>query len=356
MAKYGIMTFHSAINYGAALQAFALQKKMCEIGYDCKIIDYRNVFFERFYQAHKNYNIHNVIKRNLIYVVKYIAYSKKKARYKKFLINSVSHKRYSSSNINDSLSDFDYFIAGSDQVWNLTISGGDKRYFLDFVPSQRKKSYAVSFGFVDFPCEKKDEYITLLQDFCCYSMREETGVNLIRKYFPEKKVAKHLDPTLLLTGRDWAKLCYNVKKGKYILYYEVAEQKNLYKFVKDFADRNGYDVVEISSELRKVRPCFYSNHTSGPIEFISFIKNADYVATTSFHAVVFALLFHKNFFVETEDNTGKVNVRVNDLLSLSGIKIESDNNIVRVIDPEWERVDQNIDIERKISCEYLTCF
>ena len=41
MKKIGILTFHRAENFGAVLQAYALQQYVTNLGYDVEIIDYR---------------------------------------------------------------------------------------------------------------------------------------------------------------------------------------------------------------------------------------------------------------------------------------------------------------------------
>lgn len=48
--KTGIITFHRAINYGAVLQTYALQKYLNNDGYDAEVIDYRCDHMERFYK------------------------------------------------------------------------------------------------------------------------------------------------------------------------------------------------------------------------------------------------------------------------------------------------------------------
>ena len=40
MKKVGIITFHGAKNYGAVLQAYALQRSVEELGNECDIVDY----------------------------------------------------------------------------------------------------------------------------------------------------------------------------------------------------------------------------------------------------------------------------------------------------------------------------
>ena len=41
MARIGIMTFLHNDNYGSSLQAYALQRVIRTLGYDCEHIDYR---------------------------------------------------------------------------------------------------------------------------------------------------------------------------------------------------------------------------------------------------------------------------------------------------------------------------
>ena len=38
--KVGIITMHKVPNFGSALQAYALQHKVDELGYDAELIDY----------------------------------------------------------------------------------------------------------------------------------------------------------------------------------------------------------------------------------------------------------------------------------------------------------------------------
>ena len=40
--KIGILTFHNAHNYGAVLQAYALKKKISQLGHNVEIVNYRN--------------------------------------------------------------------------------------------------------------------------------------------------------------------------------------------------------------------------------------------------------------------------------------------------------------------------
>ena len=45
LKNIGIITWHYYGNFGSALQSFALQKKISELGYDVEFINYRNPKF-----------------------------------------------------------------------------------------------------------------------------------------------------------------------------------------------------------------------------------------------------------------------------------------------------------------------
>lgn len=50
--KVGILTFHRAENFGAALQVYALQSFLQKKGCDVDVIDYRNLAIESMYDIY----------------------------------------------------------------------------------------------------------------------------------------------------------------------------------------------------------------------------------------------------------------------------------------------------------------
>lgn len=56
----------------------------------------------------------------------------------------------------------------------------------------------------------------------------------------------------------------------------------------------------------------------GPLEFITYIRNAKCVISNSFHATAFSLIFNKEFFVF--NRTENINTRMHDLLNILGIR------------------------------------
>lgn len=53
--KIGILTFHCAVNYGAVLQAYALQEILRSLGHEVYVIDYRPDYLTEAYCPFKFY-------------------------------------------------------------------------------------------------------------------------------------------------------------------------------------------------------------------------------------------------------------------------------------------------------------
>ena len=99
-----------------------------------------------------------------------------------------------------------------------------------------------------------------------------------------------------------------------------------------------------------------SCYTTGVLEFVEYIKNAEYVVTTSFHATVFSIIFNKKFWIIPHEITGS---RVIDLVN----SLELSNRIVNTLDMflkvnynediNYERVERILDIKRQQSLQWL---
>ena len=218
--KTGVITFHRAINYGAALQTYALQKVLSDKNIDAEVIDYRCDYMENFYKtiAFKGKSF----KQGVRGVLNFYDNSKKKKNFREFLENNVniSKQVYDKSNIKDANKVYDKFITGSDQVFNFACSKFDKNYFLDFVDDASKKySYAASFGMKEVPEEYKDEYKRMLSSFNELSIRETAGQKIV-KDLVGKDTELSVDPVFLLNGTEWDRIAEKPKEEKYILIYK----------------------------------------------------------------------------------------------------------------------------------------
>ncbi len=330
MKKIGIVTFHRAHNYGATLQAYALEKILEEKEYEAKFINYIN------YEIDKQYKILKIDKRNILSIFKSIISSiiyfyKNKKRFNNF--NNFIKKnlkiigKYNSVNeLKNNPPELDCYITGSDQVWNPDITKGlSDAYTLNFGSDKiNRVSYAASIGKSSLG---QEDYKTKLSRLNYISVREKTAKDLLEPVL-NRKIEVVLDPTLLISGKEWEKefdLSNNVNE-KYILTYYVEENEEYVKIVNELSRKTNLKVINFEKRDRHNYVNFMkSAYTEGPEEFVRLIKNAEYVVTTSFHATVFSILFHKRFFVVPHKTTGS---RVTDLIDKLHIK----NRIYYTID------------------------
>ncbi len=358
MGKVGILTFHRAINYGAVLQAYALNESIKNIGYAPVTIDYKNPHIEKIYDPiHFNYRS---LKSFIGGVLTYNRRQKKKKsfedfRTKFFVLDQISDlydKKYIKH-----LNLYKKFLTGSDQVWNYAHTQFDKAYFLDFISdSSKKNSYAASFGFDWIPVEYVADYKKLLEDFNHISVREEQGAAIIKRLL-NRKAEVVLDPTMLLSKNDWVKISedYRREKRDYILIYQVATSQSLLDFAVNLSKETNREIICISDALRKRIKATYVAGV-GPQEFLGLLKNAKYIITNSFHGTAFSINFNKLFFVEMLPPPAKVNSRLENILDTFNLRSRqiingNNDNIFNEID--YTTVNKKLELERQRSLNYL---
>lgn len=362
MKKVGVITFHNAHNYGAVLQTYALQEKLKEMGYNTFIINYRNKQITRQYKPIK-YSRKNPIKSIKMLYSSFKNYSINKLRYDRFekFINTKLNLTYSYNNIKNlkkNFPKFDCYITGSDQVWNMQIAGGlSDAYTLNFGDKKTNRiSYAASIGNSNIEEKNKPIYKNKLSKINYISVREEDAKKELEKIV-NKKIEVVLDPTLLLNDDEWDKQLdiTNKIREKYILSYVVQENEEHKKIVNYLSKKTGLKVIHFNKET------VYDNelknaYTSDPFEFISLIRNAEYIVTTSFHATAFSIIYNKKFFVVPHFRTSS---RIINLLSKLEIKkriyssLEEFKNIDCSFETNFEKVEEKLKIEKEKSINFL---
>ena len=140
------------------------------------------------------------------------------------------------------------------------------------------------------------------------SCRESYAVDILKQY-TEKDVTHVLDPVMLLEGSEYKNIIgKRLTDKKYImLYLPVNDNGKLRKYANDFAKKNNYNIIEISTKLYKNSS--KSNTVipdAGIEEFLSCLKYSECVFTNSFHAVCFSILFKKEFYAFSRKYGGKV--------------------------------------------------
>lgn len=308
MKKVGILTINDDNNYGNRLQNYATQEILKKRNMDVTtILNIEGMKGINFWKR----KIKNVIKRFLIMKPKFKRYSNF-IRFNKGI--KQSFYIIGKDNIPSSLAErYDYFITGSDQVWNPEFGKMTEIDFLEFAPKQKRNSLSASFGIGELPEETIERAKKGLKGLNHISVREERGKEIITELTGRQDVEVLVDPTMMLDAKEWTQVAKKpkmLKSKKYILNYFLGELgDDRRKEIERIAEENDCEIINI---LDKESP-FY---VCGPSEFVYLEKNAFLICTDSFHSCVFAILFEKPFviFERRQNKVSSMNSRLDTLL------------------------------------------
>lgn len=289
----GIISLYGYFNYGNRLQSYAVQQVLNQLGIESEVIYIQNRSTDIREIAKRLYFIPPV--KALLHPQRktILKYNRQKA-FEKFNKEYVVVHKY--SNIKD-INGFDYYVLGSDQVWNPKRYDDVKKklFFLKFADSKQKVCFSPSFGVSEIPDQWKEYFKENLISFPHLSVREDAGAKIIRDLTGRESEVL-IDPTLMLDASEWrsiAKKPVSVNTtSDYILSYfiggfpEKAEYTTEY-LVNQYSFCN-YDLFDINNE---------GLYTADPSEFLYLIDHAKLIQTDSFHACVFAFLFGKPFLL-----------------------------------------------------------
>lgn len=365
MKKVGIITFHAPHNYGSMLQAYALQQVILGMGYDCEIINFRSIAQKEMYMPiFMRGTLYGKCVRFIIQATYALGILKKYRLFEKFLKEDLilSSKEYNTlKELENADFNYDYYISGSDQIWNVQSWDFSYAYFLTFVKSGRRIAYAPSMGQnlnMDM-CKDINKIAEALKKYDAIAMREITGAKYIESIY-KKPVATVLDPTLLLGSNEYGKLISNkpLIKGEYIFIYSPRYNERVYEMAYKLGRKYNQKVV-ISQGLRTKEEMLKWGRklkiyaAVGPKEFLNLCKNASIICCDSFHAVVFSIILKKCFFVLDGMNDN----RISNLLQITQLESRSfslsDNYLSASLHIDYESVLNNLDIERRKSIDWL---
>ena len=350
--KIGILTCYYAYNYGGILQAYALQEYLKSKGHVVEFVNYNNKTVKDYYRY---VNLKKIPTNRLLSCLKYVITSLSRlpfrvVRYKRmqnFIDNNIVVA--SSENIDC----YDLIIVGSDQVWNIDITGGLDAYYWGDIPAKSIVSYAASFNKDHIPSFLVSEIKKKLANFKAISVREDTLKDIFQP-LTDKKINIVLDPTLLAPVSIWNQFSHKVVLNrKYILVYALRDEDKLMSSLRLLQQETHLDYVLI----RGAETWKYSKHIkqfADPSDFVSLFQNAEYVITTSFHGTVFSILFHKIFY--TLKCCDGNNSRVESLLKSVGLKDRlvdkyPEGGVLQTIN--YAAVDKMLLAYRQQSIEYL---
>lgn len=306
--KVGIVTFHAAHNFGAALQAYALCKWINDNinGVEAELIDFQPQEMKKLYSINPCYGgLKNTMKR----LISTYNRSKQISAFKQFQKSEliVSNSVNNESDYQKLTLVYDCIVYGSDQIWNLSITGNTDIYWGKYV-SYKKIAYAASFGNDKLTEYQKQNIKQYLHQFDLISVREKQSIHMIEEC-SDLRVYDVVDPVFLL-GEDYWKKWIGDKallSGEYILYYSLRNDDNLISQTESLAKKERLPIYIVHPIAQKQKVKGKQLFDIGPKEFMNMVFNAKYVCTNSFHAMAFSCIFKKKVLhVSNKASKGRV--------------------------------------------------
>lgn len=367
--KIGIITIIDYNNYGNRLQNYAVQEILKKYEFEVETI---------LNEPNKSIGVSKIseIKRFIYYplkqkkavVMEKVWLKKNRDLYEKVIRERKESfidftKKYivetkSSININNIPKDFsdsyDYFITGSDQVWNPNFRYGSSIDFLTFAPSKKRIALSPSFGISEIPEQYTNIYAEWLRDIKYLSVREEAGAKIINK-LTQREATVLIDPTLMLNKEKWmeiSRVFKNKPKQSYLLIYILGklneETKN---YIDSFSKTNNLVVFNLADKKE------FETYSVGPAEFIDLINDATAFFTDSFHGCIFSIVLNTPFIVfEREDSTKPMNSRLETLLNkfeLESRYYKNLKNDTNILDIDFSNVSDILDKEKNKMNHFL---
>lgn len=363
MKKIGIITFHKALSYGAGFQAYALQKYLEDCGYQVELIDYVPPRFQQ-KNIFKIPNAKSILKK-IIKCLPYIVCMETSYRLTTRFCNKylkLSPKSFCNmEQLENYKWDYDMFITGSDQVWNLDFDKFDyiKPYLLSFVPKGKKKiAYAASIGMNDLESVEptvKSNYLNLLHQYDKISVRECFAKNLLNKN--QIDATWVLDPTFLLDKTAWGKLSrkpHRIPQKSFVYVYGLYRNKDLYKLAHHIAEENNYDIVNMADGYDICRGA-YNDIIVLHEEVLWYLQNAECVLTDSFHGVALSINFNTPFYIF---KARRYNTRIESIIQLFSLEDRVVEDVecidVKKLGLDYRKINEYLAEERLNAKQYLS--
>lgn len=305
---------YAALNQGAILQAYALQRTLEYLGHEAEFIRIaRNYTLKKTWRS---FFAKSPLKTVNKITDQYNAWKYERLSSWNSMLRLGSDKYRSDNDLMANPPEYDAYIVGSDQVWHFT----DKlypAYLLDFAPSDKPRiAYAASMGQLgDIPRYLYDPLKKALEQFSAISLREDSGVSFVKELLGRTDIEKTLDPTLLIDIDDYQGIAAPVAHESYDIISYLLQSPDPYQlgYLKNFAAQHNLSITNLRNPNSCIRISSVENRIVTPRQWISYIKNAAFILSGSFHATVFALIFHRPFLV----------VRPQSMKSIGDLRIKS---------------------------------
>lgn len=362
--KIGQVTMYGD-NYGACLQAYALQQVIKNKGHDIKLVKY--------HQATRNSGggsskIQRIMRLGVAGTIKYFRERKyielRKNAYKQFRNQCLEFQEgewYRDDDLTKLNEEFDAFVCGSDMIWSEEFSEDWDFFFLNFAIKEKCFTYAPSFGKNQLSNRNKTKVAEYLKDIRRIACRENAGANLVRS-LGRSDAIQVLDPTMLLTKEEW---CERISDKSRII-----EEPFVFAYLfgdatpkrKEFFNRVDKQIGKMCSlpKFTKKEQNAFPVQGIGPWDYLRLFRDAEFIVTDTFHGLMFSIIFRKPFVVlkRTDgSNWAKYSDRMTSTLEMFGLSeryIEDtaeDLSIYKNLD--YNSYEEIISSKRLYSLDYI---
>ena len=364
MFRIAQLTLNSYVNYGTTLQKYALQQVLNQFA------DFTESLWFQDMQFYPESGVVGYLQKSFPDDCDEI--SEKKYTYRAMIFankfrefeNRYIKNRFELPYIEDIADEYDFFVVGSDQVWNpaFCIKSSYNFLFLNFAPREKRIAYAADIGFSRIYDTIKEKMRNGISGFDNISVRDENSFKIVKE-LTGKDSTIVMDPTLLLNAEDWLKIALKPSwiDEKYSRGYILTYYLRYYApdFINDWAKKLNLPVINLLD---------FHNHwhyTVGPDEFIWLIANASLIFTNSFHGVALSINFKKPFFVYDFplDEWGIYGFKIYQRIPYLLKKFELQNRIMKktknynvnsLFDIEYPNYDEILVQWRKQSLDFLS--
>lgn len=346
--RVGILTASRTNNNGTDLQTAAMYRLVKNTGHDVEVIDYACKKLDGSRRLLR--------KKNLVSFVRlpwkiYDHLSRERFRRRAFV---KSPETYYPENLN--LDRYDAVVVGSDQVWNLEITGGDVNFFLpESTGNMKRIAYAPSLGKTDIrQWEQQYSLGEKLARFAGVSVRESSGVETLAQIGVQ---ARHdLDPLLCMDRSQWENLATKRKKTKkYVVLYLVSRNEAAVKEARAYAERNGCRLLKLGLPQKPAKGMRILSFISLP-RWIRLMADAQMVYTNSYHGLSMAIALNTNVRVfplqEQQSNSRSLNLL--QMLQMEKYFVDSEDCPDETVCPDWSKVNEILAAKRSESEAYLS--
>lgn len=353
MSTAAVITLHQVCNYGTQLQAYATQEKLRQYFDDVVFIDYRRA------DTYGRGLLHTFAKGNparaLAIMPTLMRWNQVFGRFRKQHLNLTKKTYYSEADFADFQDCADVYIAGSDQVWNSGWNQGViPAMYLSFAPEEKPKyAYASSFGRPVLSEQEVEDSQQYIDRFDAISVREESGVTILKEQYHYNNVRRILDPTLAMTSDFWRSVSPSRRiKDDYILIYNLNRSTEFDQYAVELSKRTGLPIYRFCTRYDQILRPGKSLIIPDIFDFVSLVDNATYVLTDSFHATAFSMNMNTEpICIYPEKYSGRLSEflrlvdaeqrHVRDCTDFDVINRHVDFNVVNdILDDERQHVDE----------------